>query len=220
MSGKPRKPPSPLVEAAQAFEEELQSYASLSEAFVRAPLDSAKHLERASELLGEIAGSEQRLGDCGRQLAEAVGAARDDQERRAQGTLARVPVLKQRTAELAGLLKQLQELGAEAVGLNETAALLAKRGPVGQDGNDGGQSGAEDRAGAADAARKMSEAIAGLSRRAQQVAVSAREHDFEDIARQAHALHQQLLAAHRKLHLAAGAPAPTNGVHGRTDEVS
>jgi hypothetical protein len=199
MAAKQKKPPSPLLAAAQAFEDELTSYAHLSDAFVRAPLDSARHLERASELLAEVAASEQRLGECGRRLAEAVGGARDDQEKKAMVTLERVPLLKQRTAELAGLLKQLQELGVEAVGLNETAGALAGHGPAA--GPKGDQA-AEPR----HRARELSTAIAGLSRRAQEVAVAARQSDFEDIARQAHALHQQLLAAHRKLHLAAGGP--------------
>lgn len=184
------------MEAAQAFEDELASYAHLSDAFVRAPLDSAKHLERASELLGNIAASEQRLGDCGRRLADAVTGARDDQERMAMKTLERVPVLKQRTADLAGLLKQLQDLGGEAVGLNQTAAAMA--------GHEGAAPLPE--ATAPDArgrARQLSEAILALSRRAHEVAGAAKQGDFEDIARQAHALHQQLLAAHRKLHVAA-----------------
>jgi hypothetical protein len=190
---KPKKLTSPLMEAAQAFEDELVSYAHLSESFARAPLDSARHLERASDILGQIAASEHRLGECGRRLADAVTGARDDQERLAQRTIERVPTLKKRTAELAGLIKQLQELGAEAAGLNDTAAELSGKPTQGGPASD-----ADPKA----RARQLSEAIHGLSRRAQEVASAARENDFEDIARQAHALHQQLLAAHRKLHLA------------------
>lgn len=194
-AAKTRKPPSPLLAAAQAFEDELTSYAHLSESFARAPLDSAKHLERASELLGQIAASEQRLGECGRRLAEAVTGTRDDQERMAQRTIERVPVLKQRSADLAALLKQLQGLGQEAVGINETAAGLARKPAPGTPAEAGATGGPSK-----DHVKQLSEAIHGLSRRAQEVAASAKQHDFEDIARQAHALHQQMLAAHRRLH--------------------
>jgi hypothetical protein len=192
--GKPKRLPSPLLEAAQAFEDELISYAHLSDSFARAPLDSARHLERASDILGQIAASEHRLGECGRRLADAVTGARDDQEKLAQRTIERVPLLKKRTADLAGLLKQLQELGGQAMGLNDTAAELSDKPTEVGAGSD------TDRKARA---RQLSEAIHGLSRQAQEVATSAKENDFEDIARQAHALHQQLLAAHRKLHLAA-----------------
>lgn len=197
MSVKQKKPSSPLLEAAQAFQDELDSYAHLSEGFARAPLDSARHLERASELLGSLAASEQRLGECGRRLGEAVTGARDTQEKLAARAIDRVPQLKQRTAELAGLLKQLQELGAEAVGLNETAAALAHPPAA-----DAALPGLDKPGIARDRARQLSESIQGLSRRAQDVAKAANDSEFEDIARQAHALYQQLLAAHRKLHQA------------------
>src|SRR5688572_17770512 len=108
MAGKRTTSPSPLTEAAQAFADELSSYLHLSEAFQRAPLSSTRHLERVNELLGQIAASEQRLAGCGQQLATAVTVAREQQEKQAQQTIARIPEVKARMENLRSLLAQFE----------------------------------------------------------------------------------------------------------------
>jgi methyl-accepting chemotaxis protein len=188
MTAKKSPAESPLIEAVQAFEAELATYAQLSEAFQRAPLGSTKQLERANETLGNIAASEQRLGACGQRLAQAVGDARDQQERMARGTLDRVPAVKQRMEQLRGLLGQFEGLGKEASALNETAAGLSKRPP-----------GSENQT---DRARELTNQMFSLAQRAQELAASARAADFEELASRAHALHQQLLSGYHKLKLA------------------
>ena len=60
------KDSSPLTEAATAFDAELVVYARLGELFLKTPLTSLKQLERANQLIGEIADCEQRLQDCGK----------------------------------------------------------------------------------------------------------------------------------------------------------
>jgi hypothetical protein len=180
----PAKPPSPyesLVEAAAAFAEELQSYSQLSEAFVRAPLVSAKHLERINETLTKIADCEQRLSACGQQLAQAVSVAREEQERLARATLDRIPAVRERTNQLGGLLARFEALGKEAAVLNESTT------------------GAEaDNA----KARALLEQVQGMTDRARQLTDEARETEFEELARRAHALYQQLFSAQKKLELA------------------
>ncbi len=189
ISGK-RKPASPLLEAAQAFDDELTSYTNLSEAFQRAPLSSSKHLERVNELLGQIAASEQRLAACGQRLAEAVGGARERQEGHAKLTLERIPEVKTRMEQMRALLAQFEDLGKQAGALNQTAVSLGKGG--------GAESGGEQ----ISAVRDMAAQMQTLSVRASELAAAATQADFEELGARAHALHQQLLSAHHKLKLA------------------
>jgi hypothetical protein len=184
-----RKPTSPLLEAAQAFDDELTSYTNLSEAFQRAPLSSSKHLERVNELLGQIAASEQRLAACGQRLAEAVSGAREHQEGHAKLTLERIPEVKTRMEHLRALLAQFEDLGKQAGALNQTAVSLGKG---------GAESGGEQIGGVRDLAAQMQ----SLSVRASELAAAAKQADFEELGARAHALHQQLLSAHHKLKLA------------------
>lgn len=188
MAAKKNQPGTPLMDAVAAFEEELATYGQLSDAFQRAPLGTTKQLERANETLGQIAASEQRLGQCGQGLAQAVSDARDQQERLARATLERVPAVKQRMEELRGLLAQFEALGKEASALNETAAALNQHGP-----------GPDEQT---QRARELTARMQALSQRAHELAGLARSADFEELANRAHALHQQLLSGYNKLKLA------------------
>jgi hypothetical protein len=190
----PHKPPqsspfSPLLAAAQAFADELQSYALLSEAFQRAPLVSAKHLERINDTLTQIGASEQRLSERGQELAQAVAAARSQQEHMARATLERIPAVKERTTVLADLVGRFDRLGREVAALNQAASALARPG---------------DQAATDEAERKrtLGANIKALSEQAQALTAAAHAADFEELAHRAHALHQQLFSAHKKLELA------------------
>jgi hypothetical protein len=183
-----RKSGSALLEAAQAFDDELASYTSLSEAFQRAPLASSKHLERVNDLLGQIAGSEQRLAACGQRLAEAVGAARELQEGQAKLTLERIPEVKARMDLLRALLAQFEELGQQAGALNQSVVGMGK----------GGEQGGTPITGVRELAAQMH----ALALRASELAGAAKQADFDELGARAHALHQQLLSAHHKLKLA------------------
>jgi hypothetical protein len=186
-SGK-RKSASALLDAAQAFDEELATYTSLSEAFQRAPLSSSKHLEKVNDLLGQIAASEQRLAACGQGLASAVAGARELQESQAQRTLGRIPEVKARMDLLRALLAQFEELGQQAGALNQTTVNLGKGGAQGEAPITG--------------VRELAAEMQALSVRASELAAAAKQADFDELAGRAHALHQQLLSAHHKLKLA------------------
>ena len=179
---------SQLLEAVEAFEAELSSYAQLSEAFQRAALSSAKQLERANETLGQIAASEQRLGVIGQQLADAVGKARDQQERLSKMTLERIPAVKKRMEELRDLLGLFEALGKEASALNEQASTLGRR--------------QADSPNPSAPVKELTAQMLSLSQRAHALTGQARAADFEELANRAHALHQQLLSAYNKLKLA------------------
>ena len=183
-----RPAPPALVHAAQAFAEELHNYAQLSGAFQRAPLVSAKHLERINETLSQIAACEQRLGVCGQALAAAVAEARDEQEGMARATLERIPAIKARTEELGRLLGRFDQLGREAATVNEIVGPRA-RNP---------EAGASD----PEIARELAAKLQALAKGAQEVTADARAAEFEELANQGHGLYQQLASALKKLALA------------------
>jgi hypothetical protein len=172
--------PSSLLEAAQAFDDALANYARLGELFVKAPLSTPKHLERAGELLGEIAACEEKLAVTGKYLVAALGEARARQERHAAEVVERMPALKARNDQLAELYRELAALGAETSALNPGNGDPAKA--------------------SADVARDLGDKVAVLAGRAEKLALAAREAEFDELATQAHALHQKLLAASKKLH--------------------
>lgn len=177
---------SPLVEAAAAFDEELAVYARLGDLFVKTPLSSVKHLERANTTLSELASCEERLQAAGQRLVKALAAARDHQEQLAKDVVAHVPAVQQRNQRLQELMAVLTGLAGEVGELNTT---IQGKG----DNGDGSASPT-----AADA-RGVSETVLSLSSRAEQLAETARAAEFEELATQAHALHQRLQAIGKKL---------------------
>src|SRR5262245_6614486 len=121
---------SPLIAAAQAFDDELQTYTRLAELFVKSPLTTTKPLDRINETPGEIAACEQRLREAGKKLVGALGSAREQQERLAGEVVGRLPAVKARNEVLRGLMGELEVLG------KETAAISNESGsaPRGEDG--------------------------------------------------------------------------------------
>jgi len=146
----PKQDRSPLVVAAEEFDQQLASYARLGELFLKTPLESVKHLERANATLQEIAGCEERLQAAGKALVVALSSAREQQEQLAQAVVAHVPALQARNERLHALMGELTALAGEVGGLN--AEIQAKSG--------NGDSGAPP---TAETAHDLSQAILGLS---------------------------------------------------------
>ena len=185
------KDPSPLADAAAAFDAELAAYARLGKLFLETPLSSVKHLERANTTLAEIAACEERLQTAGQRLVQALAAARDRQEQLAKEVVAHVPALQQRNKRLQELMTELGAVAQEVAGLNEVISQVKDNGdesagPTQQD------------------ARDVSETVLALSARAQQLAGTAHEAEFEELATQAHSLHQRLLVIGKKLQKVGG----------------
>jgi len=183
------KSDSALVNAAAAFDEELATYSRLGELFLKTPLNTLKHLERANQTLGELADSEQRLQEAGKQLIEALTAARQKQEDLSRSVIEYAPTLQARNQRLRELMTSMGQLAQDVQQIN--AVVTAKNG-------DGQSEPAE--ADPADVSTK----VLGLSDRADQLATSCREADFAELAEQAHALHQRLKAIGTKLQKAGG----------------
>ena len=182
------KEPSPLSEAAAAFDAELVIYARLGELFLKTPLTSLKHLERANETIGQIAECEQRLQDCGKRLIEALTAARARQENLSNAVVAHAPTVQARNAQLKELMLQMGQLATDAAAVN--AKVLSQNG----DGSEG----------AAPDPGEVSSAVLAISERALTLAGAAHDAEFEELSAQAHSLHQRLKAIGQKLQKAAG----------------
>jgi DNA repair exonuclease SbcCD ATPase subunit len=177
---------SALTEAADAFDAALNAYARLGELFLKAPLDTLKHLERANATLGELAESEQRLQETGQRLIGAVAAARDRQQQLSADIVARAPALQARNGKLGELMTALHEIAGEVGKLNDD---IAQRQP-----------GSVVPSGTGD----VSTAVLALSERAEQLATDARAAEFSELAEQAHALYQRLQAIGKKLKMTGG----------------
>jgi septal ring factor EnvC (AmiA/AmiB activator) len=172
-----KQEPSALVEAAQSFHDALADYTRLGELFLKTPLGSVKHLERANTTLAEIAACEERLQEGGKQLVTALGAAREQQEKLSNEVVAHVPEVQARNKTLQD---QMAELTAVASSVGELNVSIAS------------QREAVD-------AKVIAATARALSDRAEQLAESARNSQFEELATQAHSLHQRLQAIAKKL---------------------
>lgn len=183
--GKPET--TPLADAAAAFDEAFASYARLGDLFLKTPLSSVKQLERVNKTLVEIAACEHRLQSAGQGLVEALSAVRGQQEQLSQLVVAHVPVVQERNLRLAQLMGELTGVAGEVGSLNTVFQPKSELGS------------ASTQLSPPIDATNMAETLLGLSARAEALASAAREAEFEEIATQAHALHQRLQAIGKKL---------------------
>ena len=175
-----------LADAAAGFDGELAAYTRLGELFVAAPVGSVKQLERANTTLAEIAGCEERLQAAGQRMVQALSASRTRQEELSRDVVAHVPVVQERNRRLNDLMTELTAVAGEVGGINH--ALSGRR-----------ENGDATRPPSLEDARDISSTVLALSERAERLAATAREAEFEELATQAHALHQRLQAVGKKL---------------------
>lgn len=180
-----------LGEAAAGFDDELAAYARLGDLFLKTPLASVKQLERANATLAEIAACEERLQAAGQRMVQALSAARAQQEQLARDVVAHVPDVQARNKRLNELMAELTGVAGEVGTLN--TALTGQR-----------DNGDATRTPTAEDARGVSATVFALSERAERLAVTAHDAEFEEIATQAHALHQRLQAVGKKLQKVTG----------------
>jgi hypothetical protein len=180
-----------LADAAAGFDDELAAYTRLGDLFLKTPLSSVKHLERANATLAEIAACEERLQAAGQRMVLALTAARAQQEQLSKDVVAHVPTLQARNKQLNELMAELTAVAGEVGQLNTTLAGQRENGDA-------------TRPPTPEDARGISSTVFALSDRAEQLAVTARDTEFEEIATQAHALHQRLQAIGKKLQRVSG----------------
>jgi len=169
--------PSAIVEAAQYFDDALVEYTRLGELFLKTPLGSVKHLERANTTLAEIAACEERLQEGGKQLVAALASARQHQEQLSNDVVAHVPAVQARNKNLQDLMAELTAVASAVGELN--VSIAAKREAVD--------------------AKEIATTARELSARAEALATAARNSELEELASQAHSLHQRLQAIAKKL---------------------
>jgi len=184
-------PDTALADAAAAFDEQLAAYSRLGELFLKTPLSSVKQLERANHALAEIAACEERLQAAGQRMVQALSASRSHQEQLASNVVAHIPVVRARNEQLNELMRELTAVAGEVGGLNNV--ITAHR--------DNGDASKPPTAGDA---LDVSNTVFALSARAEQLSVAAQDAEFEELATQAHALHQRLQSIGKKLQRAGG----------------
>jgi len=196
MPAKRSTPPSPLIAAAEAFDEALARFASLTEALRKGPLESSRGLDRAAEMLREVATCEEELQARAQLLVAALGSSREAQQAQAELVRAQALEIQVRSQTYAELLGRFEGLGKDAVELNALAQAVAAR----------QRSAAQSMAG--DDLRSLVAELDVLQTRMTAVAAGgeglatdARGARFEELARQFESLRQQLLAARNKIGL-------------------
>lgn len=180
--------PSELMDAAAAFSTELAAYARLGKLFLDTPLTSVKHLERANQTLRDIASCEERLQSAGQRLVKALASAREQQEQLATDVVAHVPNIQARNQRLQDLMVELNAVAGEVSNLNASFA-----------GHRGNGDGSHAPTPTVEQARSLSTTALALSERAEKLASTSREAEFEELATQAHQLHQRLSAIAKRL---------------------
>lgn len=188
-----------FLRAAHAVDDELEHFQRAVEAVQRGPLNSAKGLERAAQSLTQVTEAEQRLGAAMQALSGALNQAHALQQEQAQQAVERAKIIAVRTAEFQKLMEGYRALGTAATALNgETAELLRRKKELKEIRDPADR--AETAALVGDV-QALQAKLSGVAEVAQKLMETARATDFEDVARQADSVRQQLLAASNKLAL-------------------
>jgi hypothetical protein len=203
MSHGTKKATGPLVAAAEALEDELRRLGSIAREAQRLPLDSQRNLERTREKLAELGSVDERLRPLVAALMSAVKQLVDDQQVQATALGARTAEVQRRAEAFQGLMLRYADLGRSFHELNELVQAFAGGG-----GATAAAPGAEP-----PSLETVQASIARLIDSATEVAQAARADGFEDVARQADSLRQQLLSAGNKLKLVAERHDRARAVH-------
>lgn len=185
---------STFAAAAAALEAELKHFEDIAASVARAPLTSQKAIENAARLTRDASDAQARFASHLHALVALVGTAGERQRAAAAAINDRVAAIDARTVDHAALEARLGALGDEARGINGLVQEIASHG--------GGVPSSPERL--AELIARLEEVVArmdGAVSRAQEVHREATATDFVDVARQADALRQQLLAARNRVGL-------------------
>jgi hypothetical protein len=187
----PKPPPkkeSPLVTAAVGLDEELRRYDALAEEAKRSHINSARTLERAVRVVQESSAQNEAVQGKLRELVTQIEEARVRQVDSLSTLLQAAQTAQARTEQYDTLLKRFAVLGESAHHVNALAAEVNEK-------RQAGASETEILGGLADLETRMAAVVAEASA----VAALASEQDWVDLARQADAIRQQMLASKNKL---------------------
>jgi hypothetical protein len=181
---------SELLEAAEAFDDELARFGRLVEAARTGPLNSQKQLQRAAQSFEQIAESEKRLGESAQSLVAALQAARQRQEVQALALQGRAQEIEARTAIASALLQRYGAVGEKAGELNALVLEIASKKTNGSPEPDQA---------IVPALGELRGKLGEVADIAASLVAAAREADFDDIARQADSLRQQIVSVGQKV---------------------
>jgi chromosome segregation ATPase len=184
-----------LTASAAGLDAELRRYVELAATAVRIPLSSEKGIERASRAIADAAESEKRVLAHVQSLVREITAAREAQQSSTDALNAHASAVTQRRAELDAMLARFAQLGEVAKTMNAAVQKVAgyKANPYGAEANE-----------ADEMRRALAEVESGMDAvavRAHELAAEATQMSFEDLARQAESLRQQILSAKNRLSL-------------------
>ncbi len=193
MSKRDKSQESELVAAAQALDEGLERFEALTEQLQKAPLQSEKHLERASDTLKALADMDDQLRARVTSLVGVISRVRDRQQAQAELVHQSAQKLQERTEVFKDLLVRYGSLGQSAGELNVHMQQFAQQRQQAKT--------PEEQAALATTFQALQDRMAQVADDAKALAALANEKDFGDIARQADSLRQQLLSARNKMGL-------------------
>jgi chromosome segregation ATPase len=176
--------PSPLRDAAEALDRELERYGALAAELRQEPGTSEKSLRRSARILQGLSETEQLLGQHLARLITAIETRRQQQEATVAEVQRLAEAVRDRGQLFADLLQRCDALAKKAADAN---ALL--------------QRGVADSASDASlvAFEQTAIGLEELAQEAQAIGEAARAGSFVDVARHTDGLHAQLVSAHKKL---------------------
>lgn len=182
-----KKPETPLARAASALESELGEYEKFVVEIRRMNLTSEKAMHHAKALLEDCAAGEARMGERLQAFAAAVQDVQARQQTCITEAVAAAEKIQERVQNRSQLLERFSALGDRARALNEpVAALEAKE----------GEANAQDLLSTLSEVATRTEAVID---EAETLASDAQTNEWDDIAREARTLKQQIQSARNKI---------------------
>ena len=182
-----KKPETPLARAASALEGELGEYEKFVVEIRRMNLTSEKAMHRAKALLEDCAAGEARMSERLQAFAAAVQDVQARQQICITEAVAAAEKIQERVQNRSQLLERFSALGDRARALNEpVAALEAKE----------GEANAQDLLSTLSEVATRTEAVID---EAETLASDAQTNEWDDIAREARTLKQQIQSARNKI---------------------
>lgn len=179
---------SAIAAAASAFEEDLDRYEQLSGELKNLTITSQKSLIRATKLLEESAGCEQKLAEDVGKLVEAMQAARVKQQTCGEATLAAAEMIQTRMAQHAALMEKFATLGERARSASEPVAAVMSQ-----------HAASVDPAELAKGLGEVTERMEVIVNETDAMIREAQDGDWSDLAREAESLKQKVQAARNKV---------------------
>lgn len=182
-----KKADTPLARAAAALEGELAEYERFVAEVKRMTMSSDKAMHRAKALLEDCAAGEARMGERLQAFAAAVQEVQLRQQMCMTEAVAAAERIQERVQNRAALLERFSALGDRARALNQPVEALE---------------GKEGEANAQDLLTTLGEVATlteGVIAEAETLGQDAQKDDWQDIAREAATLKQQIQSARNKI---------------------